>query len=95
MNQAVLETIQSVLTPDAGHVNTIAFDPEKANDQYSSTSISRSWLKEDHAIRVTYENGDIVIIPYTNIRYIYEPVSQVENKKDSVHLKSPFKKVNK
>jgi hypothetical protein len=92
MARHAFETIHSVLTPDAGYVTNILIGD---NDlPYVTISIAASWEDNAKAVTFRYAEGDIVIVPYTNIRCI-SISPEVKDQKDAPHLKSPFKKVIK
>jgi len=86
-----VECKETVRTPDAGYTNTILVTPAKTHLPFTDKSIAVLMEESGNCVRLTYRNGERIIIPHGNIRYI-SLAPEIKNKKENPHLNSPIKK---
>lgn len=75
IDHKTFELKDSVYTPDAGQVTTILVSASPLDLPWTDKSVAVKYEESTNGIFFSYRNGDIVIIPYSNIRYIYLPKS--------------------
>jgi hypothetical protein len=86
-----VECKDTVRTPDAGYTSTILVSATLNHLPFTDKSIAVLMEESGNCVRLTYRNGERVVIPHGNIRYISWP-AEIKNKKETPHLNSPNKK---
>lgn len=86
--KVTIETLNSVITPDAGHCSTIMICDQPLEFAFYDKSVANGWVLTESWVEAHYLKGPILYIPLSNIRFITKE-EVIEDKKEK-HTVAPY-----